>query len=164
VVIIQMDNESHEFFQQNRDAPWSRALHAQLVDRLVKDGCRLLVFDVHFRDAGDPSSDQALADALRRMSNVVIAVDQGGLSFQHRNSQMANAASIRPHLPFKPFLEAVHNNWGAALVTWDNDLIVRRHWPFPEATPAGLPGLPWTAARLAGCKARCAAPVVALLR
>src|SRR5258708_5796044 len=48
VVIIKMDNEAYDSSQQNRKELWDRGLHAELLNRLANDGCRLVVFDARF--------------------------------------------------------------------------------------------------------------------
>jgi adenylate cyclase len=50
--------------------PWSRSLHADLVDRLSAAGARLIVFDVVF-DSDQPD-DPALAESMRAAGNVVL--------------------------------------------------------------------------------------------
>jgi predicted signal transduction protein with EAL and GGDEF domain/CHASE2 domain-containing sensor protein len=46
--------------------PWPRALHAQLIDRLIALGARRIVFDVDFSSQSTPEGDRAFAEALRR--------------------------------------------------------------------------------------------------
>jgi diguanylate cyclase (GGDEF)-like protein len=54
--------------------PWPRAIHGQLVDRLLALGARKIVFDVDFSAESTPENDRAFADALRRAhGNVVLA-------------------------------------------------------------------------------------------
>src|SRR5437879_2469093 len=48
VVIIYMDEASLRELDQASDARWDRALHARLLERLTRDGARLVVFDVLF--------------------------------------------------------------------------------------------------------------------
>lgn len=56
--------------------PWSRRLHAALVDRLHADGARVIALDLIFAepDTADQPADAALADAIRRAGNVVLPV------------------------------------------------------------------------------------------
>src|SRR3989449_10713172 len=49
VVLILMDNEAYDHYGQVRRPPvWDRGWHAELLNRLAKDGCPLGVFDSFF--------------------------------------------------------------------------------------------------------------------
>src|SRR4051812_17131076 len=52
VMMVYMDDDSHKELNQPRNEPWSRALHAQLLDRLTADAARGVVFDIVFSDPG----------------------------------------------------------------------------------------------------------------
>ncbi len=141
VALILMDNESYDYFHQERGQPWDRALHARLLQRLAADGCALVVFDSFFRAPRDQADDEALADAMRRQCSVALMAEQAQITHP-------TADGARPTLPSEPFLSAARTNWGVAWLDPDLDLIVRRHWPFPA--PGPYASLPETAARLAG--------------
>ena len=51
---------------------WSRAVHAQAVERLHALGARLLVFDIFFEQPRDDAGDLAFANALRAAGNVLL--------------------------------------------------------------------------------------------
>ena len=144
VVLIQMDNEAYDQFNQTRGQPWDRALHAWLLQRLADDGCELAVFDIYFSAPGNPAKDAALAAAMRRQGRVVLMAGQAG----REDKKALVGASARPLLPVEPFLSAAGTNWGVAWLDPDLDAIVRRHWPFPA--PGPYESLAWTAARLMG--------------
>jgi CHASE2 domain-containing sensor protein len=141
VVVILMDNEAYDHFQQVRGQPWDRGLHAQLLQRLAADGCALVVFDSFFRGQGEPAKDEALAEAMRRQHLLVLMAEQAAVTHP-------TLAGAHPTLPDELFLSATGTNWGVAWLDPDLDSIVRRHWPFPA--PGPYPSLPWTVARLAG--------------
>ncbi len=141
VTLILMDNEAYDYFHQIRDQPWDRGLHAQLLNRLADDGCALVVFDFFFRQPYDPTTDEALAEAMRRQHHIVLMAEQAEITHP-------TLAGAQPILPSEPFLGAAGTNWGVAWLYPDLDSIVRRHWPFPS--PGPYPSLAWTAARLAG--------------
>jgi CHASE2 domain-containing sensor protein len=145
VTLILMDNEAYAYdqFHQNRGQPWDRGLHARLLNRLADDGCSLVVFDSFFRQPVDPTTDEALAEAMRRQNRVVLMAEQAQVTY-------LTLAGAQPILPSELFLGAAGTNWGVACLDRDLDLIVRRHWPFPS--PGPYPSLPWTAARLAGAQ------------
>ena len=79
VVVVLMDNEAYANLEQARDRPWDRwdrALHARLLNKLADDGCPQVVFDVFFREPGEPGADQSLGTAMARLTNVVLAAEQ----------------------------------------------------------------------------------------
>jgi CHASE2 domain-containing sensor protein len=141
IVVILMDNDSYAELGQTRGTPWSRSLHAQLLNKLADDKCPLVVFDVRLLEARDALTDQVLARAMRRLSNIVLAAGMTTV-------QLKGADVIQPLEPADIFLAAARNNWGLTQVTPDHDNIMRRHWPFPS--PGDYPTLPWRAATLSG--------------
>lgn len=56
----------------NRPDRWPRSLHTQLIDTLHTRGASVIAFDIHFREAKDPATDDAFAAAMRRAGNVVL--------------------------------------------------------------------------------------------
>ena len=75
VVIIAIDDASLASLGR---WPWSRRVHAALVDRAREAGARAmmmdLILDTPSRD--DPDADRLLADAMRRYGQVVLPVVQ----------------------------------------------------------------------------------------
>jgi CHASE2 domain-containing sensor protein len=140
VVLVLMDNASFDQFHQTRGQPWDRGLHAQLLNKLADDHCRMVVMDSFFRAPNDLEKDNALAAAMKRQ-NVVLMAEQA----QAENSTFTTA---QPILPCQPFLAAAKTNWGVAWLDPDLDLIVRRHWPFPS--PGPYPSMVETAVKTAG--------------
>src|SRR3979411_767687 len=58
IVLVYLDEESAKQFQQPIDDSWNRALHVPLLERLTKDGVRLVVYDIIFDTASlDPARD-----------------------------------------------------------------------------------------------------------
>lgn len=143
VVLILMDNASFDEFHQNRDKPWDRNLHAQLLNKLADDGCAMVAFDSFFRNARDEAGDEKLAAAMKRQRNVVLMAEQ---------AQIADPdfTGAEPLLPLQKFLVAATTNWGVAWLNPDFDMIARKHWPFPS--PGPYPSLPWKIAQLCGAK------------
>jgi len=149
VALILMDTEAYGYYtNEARGQPWSRALHATLLNKLADDGCALVVLDTHFGVPREPaSSDDALAAALRRQRGVVLMAKQA--ESEHRKPGQ-NLESVAPIPPADMFLAAAGtNSWGVAWLRADLDDIVRRHWPFPSPNLL-YPSLPWRAAQLAG--------------
>lgn len=72
-VIVAIDELS--FAELGLQWPWPRTLHARLVDRLRTAGARVIAFDVIFAEPSKPDEDAALAGAVERAGNVVLASD-----------------------------------------------------------------------------------------
>ena len=53
--------------------PFPRSRHARALDVLSRDGARAVVYDVQFTERTTDREDQALADAVARAHNVVLA-------------------------------------------------------------------------------------------
>jgi adenylate cyclase len=135
-VVIYLDEVSHEKLGQPLNAPWDRALHAQLLDRLTRAGARAVVFDIVFSDPStNAAADRALADAIRRHGNVVLAADHVRIR-----------AGEKKFLPPIPLLleAATAGRIGSAEMQPDHDLIIRR-LPSNEDI---FPSLSWVAATM----------------
>ena len=116
VVVIAIDMESgRELRQGNRPATWNRALHAGLIDALSDAGARVIVLDVFFELPGPPPDDRALADALHRAGNVVLAqrIDRTGYLDRLRNPApvIENAAPALAPFPLPKVPEKVSFFW-----------------------------------------------------
>jgi adenylate cyclase len=74
VVIVSIDRESSERLglPDNPDR-WPRSLHAQLIERLAREGASVIVFDLYFVDPRSSGEDDELAVAIRNARNVVLA-------------------------------------------------------------------------------------------
>jgi len=74
LVLVEMDEPSHDYLKQSAGKPWDRRQHARLVDFLRTEEARQVVFDVELEeDVDDPSSTAEMAASLRRHGNVVLA-------------------------------------------------------------------------------------------
>ncbi len=73
VVVVEIDQQSLE---QHGRWPWSRTLHATLIDRLAAAGPKVIAYDVLFAEPSsrEPEADLALVSAVRRAGNVVLPV------------------------------------------------------------------------------------------
>src|SRR3989339_988529 len=65
IVIVTADEESIKALGR---WPWTRSVHARLVDRLTKLGAKAIIFDILFTEpeVEHPAADRAFAAALRR--------------------------------------------------------------------------------------------------
>lgn len=71
VVVLIEDRASLDALGQ-KEFPPTRAIQAQIVDRLREEGAKTIVFDIFFRTA-NPEEDSILAAAMSRHGNVVLA-------------------------------------------------------------------------------------------
>jgi CHASE2 domain-containing sensor protein/anti-sigma regulatory factor (Ser/Thr protein kinase) len=73
IVLVAIDEDS---LSKLGRWPWSRRLHAALIDRLKADGARVIGMDLIFAepDTADQPADAALAESIRSAGNVVLPV------------------------------------------------------------------------------------------
>ena len=123
-VIIEMDQKSYRELGQTWGQRWDRELHVRLLDKLTKDGAKLVVFDVTFLDATTDDADRKLAEAMRANGKVVLAAVLEPITGQ-------GVAGNEVQQPL-PLLANSAVGWGLAEVTRDTDLTVRRHFSGTE--------------------------------
>ena len=70
IVMVNIDDQSLREFG---NWPWSRTLHARLVDRLTAEKANRIFFDINFSYPAKASEDRAFADALKRSGKVTLA-------------------------------------------------------------------------------------------
>ncbi len=70
IVIVGYSAETELSLEKRWPPP--RDFHARVVENLVTDGVKRIVFDVSFQDASTPEADKALNDALLKVPNSVI--------------------------------------------------------------------------------------------
>jgi CHASE2 domain-containing sensor protein len=119
-VIVYLDEVSFQKLHQPLNAPWDRALHAKLIDRLTAAGAKAIVFDIVFSDANPDkaAADQLLADAIHRSGRVVLGADNVPVS----------ATEKRTIPPFDLLIDA-GANIGSVEMDPNDDLIIRIHTP-----------------------------------
>jgi adenylate cyclase len=73
VVIVSIDKESceHLSLPDNPDK-WPRTLHARLTENLVREGVKVIAFDVHFIEPRSAEGDRSFAKAIQNACNVVL--------------------------------------------------------------------------------------------
>lgn len=71
IVLVGIDDASLAELKQRW--PWPRSLHARLIDALKQAGAAVIVFDVVFEFPTEKAEDEALAQAIKRAGNVVLA-------------------------------------------------------------------------------------------
>lgn len=112
--------------------PWSREVHARMVDRLDAAGARTIVYDVLFSQAGAQAAhDQALGEAIARSGKVYLPqfLPEGGGQTPPRV-----VGSI-------PTIAHGAAGVGLAHVRFDDDGVVRRMAPFEADGPSLKPDL-----------------------
>ncbi|MGE5218489.1 MAG: CHASE2 domain-containing protein [Chloroflexota bacterium] len=74
VVVVGIDKESSDRLKVPANpANWPRSLYAQLIEKLRKEGARVIVLDLYFTEPGPPDEDNLLANAMKDAGNVVLA-------------------------------------------------------------------------------------------
>ena len=116
LLIVGIDEAS--FQELKKPWPWPRQLHAKLIKRLSEAGARLIVFDVLFADPTTPEEDQALAEAIRKAGNVILA----------RTIERFESPRLYRQMLVEPLEAFSQAACGVALfvVTPDTDGVVRR--------------------------------------
>jgi len=73
VVVVSIDKQSAEHLNlpDNPDK-WPRSTHARLTDTLVREGAKVIAFDVHFIEPRSVDDDRRFAEAIRRAQSVVL--------------------------------------------------------------------------------------------
>ena len=116
IAVIAIDEPS--FAELKLQWPWPRSVHAALIDALARDGAKTIVFDLIPDTATSDAEDQALAAAMTRAGNVILASDL---------TETANPAyAIQQWVEPIPALAAAATRVAAATVPLDPDGAVRR--------------------------------------
>lgn len=73
VLIVSIDKASSDRLSLPEDPKkWPRALHAQLIETLTREGAAVVAFDVFFSESRADEEDRLLAEAIREARNVVL--------------------------------------------------------------------------------------------
>ena len=98
--------------------PWPRKLYAQMIDRVASGGAAVIALDIVFFEPSNPEDDEALARAIHKAGNVVLAS-----SYQYdENSALRMWKRVDPI----PLLTEAGALAGQARVPFDPDQFVRR--------------------------------------
>lgn len=119
VLLIYMDDPSHERLGQPWFQPWDRRIHAALIERLKAGGARAIAFDVLFDLTNSPTADRELIQAVNRHGNVILGA--------RTIPQVVQGEMIgwKLALPFPQLREAAA--WGVAEPSGE-DKTVRLHY------------------------------------
>lgn len=118
ITIVAIDEAS--FGQVGKQWPWPRAVYARLIDQLVKSGAMVIALDITLSEPSNAGAadDAALADAIRRAGNVVVA------SERVYEETAVSRQWLRVN-PLPAFVQAGASN-GYVNVELDPDLAARR--------------------------------------
>ncbi len=123
IVVVAIDENSFSAFETQW--PWPRELHGMLVERLVEEGARDIIFDVVFAEPSEPESDGYFAEAISMADNVILASDLTAVD----DGFMSGVIETRPFIDF----EEAGARVGLAGVDQDNDRVIR-YFPSFEGT------------------------------
>lgn len=144
IVLVYLDEESAKQLNQPLDDVWNRSLHVPLLERLTKEGARLIVYDIIFDTPSvDPAKDEAFANALQSSGKVILG---GGVETVQ---PMSGVKQERILAPIK-LLRKAAAGWGLmAFKPVDADYAVRQLYPGTSEIPTGT----WKAAEVLGAPA-----------
>ncbi|HVE68095.1 MAG TPA: adenylate/guanylate cyclase domain-containing protein [Solirubrobacteraceae bacterium] len=131
VVVVGLDEQS--LADLDRRPPLPRSLHARVIDRLRRDGARVIAYDFEFNDPTAAAEDNALIEATRRAGNVVLATSR--IDARGRTQVFGGAEGLA-------FARA---RVGSTVL----DSIAGRVYRFSD-TDRGIPSFPVAAVRRAG--------------
>lgn len=138
VVILFMDEPSHDALKEKYGAAWRRSQHARLLRHLKQDGSGPVIFDIFFPDPSDPGEDADFANAIAEHGQVILAADLSATAQPQTVGQTARP----PDAAFRTNALA----WGVAEITRETDAAVRRY-PLEHEL---YPSLAWVAAAAIG--------------
>jgi adenylate cyclase len=141
IVLVYLDEGSAKQLNQPLDDVWNRSLHVPLLERLTKEGARLIVYDIIFdAPSVDPARDEAFAKALQSSGKVILG---GGVETVQ---PMSGVKQERILAPIKPLRKAAAG-WGLMVFKpVDADYAVRQLYPGNSEIPTAT----WKAAEVLG--------------
>jgi adenylate cyclase len=142
-IIVTVDDQSRKDFGLPAGTPIPRKLQAELLERLTRDGARVVFYDLLFdMPSDDPAGDEAFAAAMRKSGNVVLSA-----LYETPDHDVANVDIVTQPVPM--FRDAARA-WGlAGPLALDPDNAVRRievpgiegdlaHWKVAELLKASV--------------------------
>jgi adenylate cyclase len=99
IVVVGIDEQS--FTELGEQWPFPRTLHAEAISRLSRADARVIAYDVQFTEPSNFTDDQALADAIARAGNTVLAAtavnQRGGTNVLGGERVLRNLSSRAAH-------------------------------------------------------------------
>ena len=140
IVLVAIDESS---LSQLGRWPWSRRLHAALIDRLKADGAKVIALDIVFAepDTADQPADALLAEAVGRAGNVVLPVL---LESSRANGQLLETLPLPQLLEQAAGLGRVHAELDAdgiarSVFLWEG--VGTAAWPHFAQSVLGVAGI-----------------------
>jgi adenylate cyclase len=118
IVLVHLDEASHDELNQPLAQAWDRSLHARMVAKLADEGAKIIVFDILFHDER-PEQDEVLAAEMQKHGNVILAAEFV------RNIK-TEGAEIGSLLPPNPTLRRAAAGWALTYLPLDLDGVARR--------------------------------------
>lgn len=146
VALVYLDELSHHELNQSLTSPWDRKLHARLIEKLVADGAKAIVFDILFTTPSlNAEADKELAQAIRQSRRVILSGNYG------KTETTPGAVASWQEIPFAPFAVGAAG-WGNVNLLPDPDYGIRSHFPNlkDSADQKTVAWLPWAVAEFAG--------------
>jgi diguanylate cyclase (GGDEF)-like protein len=116
VVLVAIDARS---IREIGEWPWSRQIHADILNRLADAGAIDVLFDIDFGFASDEAGDAAFADALERFGTAYLPV-----------FQQAAQAGDAERLVNRPLSRFADRSWPAVVNVFSDARGVIRFYPF----------------------------------
>lgn len=135
ILLVTIDDASEKKLGQ---WPWSRRLHADLIDRMSAARPAAILFDVVFSEPVEPADDQRLAEAVCNAGNVLLPLMRDGTE-RYR----------QPSVQMQPLLKCA-KGLGHINVEADSDGVVRSLYMREGPPNSVTPQLAWLAYQLSG--------------
>lgn len=125
-IVVAIDEPS--FSEVVQRWPWSRELHARLVQKLREAGAKVMAFDIIFAEPSTDAADQAFASAIG--PDVVLAADEVA-------TRLDQGMQVTRVTPLDAFLDSGAAD-GLTSVTLDGDAALRRMPNAPDSFAAQI--------------------------
>jgi adenylate cyclase len=116
VILVGIDEPS--FAELGMQWPWPREIHGELIDSLSAAGASAIALDIVFAEPSAQESDQALAAAIRRAGNVLLAADLA----VEETAYVSQLIRVEP----LPVFQDAGAKSGLAAVSLDKDGVMRK--------------------------------------
>jgi len=131
-VVIAIDRESSERLNLSSNPDrWPRSLHARLIETLHRAGARVIVFDLYFAEPRSSEEDGALAEAIKKAGNVVLAEQLRAKEITSNIDTDTGPSGHRVVETLKPFELFLHSAFATApFVLPRMPVRVSQYWTF----------------------------------